>query len=257
MDTATRVATRFLLATTDITKEYVEELLHTKGLSPMALSKLKSVAYQLDIGGMDAFPAVELPAFLEERGVDEESIETLKKALTKKPPKPKTGVSFNDAWMQLGRATGKSVIFQGGLEHQKDAAKGVLGWIKALKGLKPKAKSVFDNMVHKIRLRSGRGSEDASWDSGGVLSLVVESGTHSSGTLAFFVTHELGHAVEEHAHVHTHEAPWGAPPFISEYAASKPFVEDFAECFRAYVLEPSALKKASPAKFDAVKALVG
>jgi hypothetical protein len=110
--------------------------------------------------------------------------------------------------------------------------------------------------VKRVRLGRGVGSEDASWTHG-TINLVVGESVHSPGVAAFNITHELGHAMEEHANVDLHAAPWGAPPFITEYAESKPLIEDFAESFRAYVMEPSRLRRLNPAKFEALRAIVG
>ncbi len=164
-------------------------------------------------------------------------------------------VTWTDAYLALSKATGKSVIYDGKLEYDPKAPAAVLEWVKAFKKLKPKAKATFQRVVQKVKLRTPRGTEDASWDSGGVLSLVVGK-PFSPETGAFYVTHELGHGVEEAHGVNLSTPPWGQPPFVSEYAANKPDIEDFAESFRVYVEDPSELERVSPEKFEAMKKLV-
>ncbi len=163
-------------------------------------------------------------------------------------------VTFVDAYLALGRAVGKSVVYEGKLEYDLKAPAFVMLWAKAFKALKPKAKAAFQRVVKKVRLREPRGSEDASWEGGGVLALVVGK-PFSTDVGALYITHELGHGVEEAHGVKTHEAPWGQPPFVSDYAASKPHVEDFAESFAMYVTSPSELERLAPEKFQDLKKL--
>jgi hypothetical protein len=161
-------------------------------------------------------------------------------------------VGWYDTWHALEEATGKSIVYEGQLERDPKAPASVLTWVKGYKALKPKARAIFQRVVKKIRLRSGRGSEDASWEGGGVMAFVVGKAITPEGA-AFNITHELGHGVEEEMNVHVHEAPWGLPPFVSDYAAHKPLIEDFAESFRAYIMSPHGL---SPEKFQALKQLI-
>jgi len=89
----------------------------------------------------------------------------------------------------------------------------------------------------------------------GTLALTIGKGALSPAVGAGFITHELGHGVEEAEHVKG--APWGQPPFVSDYAESKPDIEDFAESFRVYIEKPAELKRVSLGKFEAMKKIVG
>jgi hypothetical protein len=236
-----------------LTKDYLDQLAKTQGLDPMTVRRLRTLANDLDLGSIEAFPASELPEYLLSRDAPEEDIEKLKRS---KPSKPKQ-ISFTDSWLDFSRVTGTSVVFQGALEYMPEAGVYVKGWAAAHKKLKPLAKTLFSSLVRKVQFREPRGSEDASWELGGVLALTVRRGrVPSVAVLASHMTHELGHGLEEKANVDQWQAPWGQPPFVSDYAESKPNIEDFAESFRVYVERPSELKKLSPAKFEALKKLV-
>ena len=249
---AKKVARRFL-AEALVTKEIAEDLARRTGLSPITVKKLRTLANDLDLGGLVPFPLSELREYLLERGAPEEEVEEL---LSKKirAPRKKT-VTWSDAWLTLNREVGKSVIFDGALEHDPNAPASALAWVKAFKALRPKAKATFSKVVRKVSLRRPRGSEDASWESGGVLALAIGKGSLSPAVGAGFITHELGHGVEEAAHVRG--SPWGLPPFVSDYAESKPDIEDFAESFRVYIEKPAELKRVSREKFEAMKKIVG
>lgn len=246
-----RVATRF--ASSLVTKDWVDSHLRRPGLSPLMVTKLKALSNLLDFGGIDPFPISEFVEYMTSRSVSEEEAEALL-AMKVRAPKQRT-VSWSDAYIAMSREAGKSVIFDGSLESEPDAAVVVMAWVKGLKALKPKARAIFDRVVRKVALRSPRGSEDASWNSGSVLALSVSKRALSPASMTSFITHELGHGVEEHENVRG--APWGEPPFISEYAESKPHVEDFAESFRVYVEKPADLKRLAPSKFEAMKRLIG
>lgn len=62
------------------------------------------------------------------------------------------------------------------------------------------------------------------------------------------VLHELTHSFR----LREFPAPFGKPPFITEYARHEP-KEDFAESFAEYFLHPELLKKRTPEKFEAIK----
>jgi len=249
-----RVVAKYRVATELLTLEYVERLSAVQGLDPITVRRLRTLRNDLDLGTIETIPVAELPDFLLSRGVPEEDIEKLKG--TKKPRKTHT-VSFTDAWLSFSRLTGKSVIFQGSLEHAPGAGAYVQGWSAAYKKLKPVVKKIFDSLVRKVQFREPRGSEDASWDLGGTLALTLRNGkVPSVAVLVSHITHELGHALEEKERVDLWGPPWGLPPFVSDYAESKPNVEDFAESFRVYVESPSELKRVSPEKFEAIKRLV-
>ncbi len=252
MDVARRVLARYLAGSKLITKEFVESLAKRTGLSPIATTKLQALARALDYESITPFPLAELPLYLTERGVPEEEAEAL--GQRGQLSRPKAELSWHDAYSLLSRETGKSVVYEGGLDHDPKAVASALVWVKAVKALKPKARQVFDRYVKKVRLRSPRGSEDASWEHGGVVALVVgKSLTPAAATS--YLTHELGHALEE-AHP-TKGGPWGAPPFISDYAESRPDVEDFAECFRVFIEKPTELRRIAPPKFEGIRSILG
>lgn len=248
---ALRVARRFQ-AEALVTKEVAEELAKRPGLSPITVKKLRSLVNDLDFGGLDPFPLSELKGYLVDRGAPEEEVDEL---LAKKVRVPRKSLSWSDAYLAFGREVGKSVVFDGALEHDPEAPQAVMAWVKAFKAMKPKAKAAFAKVVRKVSLRRPRGSEDASWESGGVLALAIRKGGPSPAVGAGYITHELGHGVEEAERVSG--PPWGAPPFASDYAESKPAIEDFAEAFRVYIEKPSELKKVAPEKFEAMKKIVG
>lgn len=235
-----------------VTKELAESLAQHPGLEPATVLKLKSLARAMDFESISPFPLSELPLYLTERGVPEDEAKLLVEAAPKKPARKV--LSWYEAYSSLSKQSGKSVVYEGGLDQDPRAIDAVLVWTRALKALKPKARKVFDRHVHKIRLRNPRGSEDASWEPGGNLCLVVGKPLKAL-TATSFLTHELGHAIE--GEVNPRDLPWGAPPFVSEYAESKPDVEDVAECFRVYVERPSELKRVAPVKFEILRGVVG
>lgn len=235
-----------------VTKEFVESLAKRTDLSPFTTAKLQALARALDYESIAPFPVAELPLYLTERGVPEEEAEAIGKI---RGPSPRAKqLSWPDAFSLLSRETGKSVVYEGGLEHDLKAVASILVWVKAVKSLKPKARQIFDRYVKKVRLRSPRGSEDASWEHGGVVALVLGK-TLTSAVATSFLTHELGHAIEE-AHS-IKGGPWGVPPFVSDYAKSRPDAEDFAECFRVYIEKPGELRRVSPPKFEALRSIIG
>jgi hypothetical protein len=172
-----------------------------------------------------------------------------------KVPKPRAPkqVSFVDAFLEFGRVTGVSVVPDMRLEQDPQAGKVVLGWLAGWAKLKPPARKAWAKWVKKVRFGRPSGSEDASWQPGGVLYL--DGTRHASPAVrAGQITHELGHALEEQ--LGTLGPPWGSPPFCSDYAANKPWVEDFAESFRVWVEAPAQLRRECPEKWHALRDLV-
>jgi hypothetical protein len=254
---AERVARRWVAAT-QITKEYVAKLKALAEKDPSTFWSsppvLKQLYNRLDMELIDPFPLSELAGYLLGRNVDEDEVKVLIKTKAPRQRKPKT-VDFVDAFLGLEKLTGVSAIVDMSLEHEPWAGNMVTLWGKGYKAMKPKAKKVFSQYVKKIKLRKPRGSEDASWD-GGVLVLTLKPQMSDYKTMAGYLTHEMGHALEEGANVDLWSPPWGEPPFISDYAEWKPNVEDFAESFFSYVIEPSLLKRKAPAKYEALRGLV-
>lgn len=247
-----RVVTRY--SALQLTPEYVESVVKglDQGNAPDAFRRLQQLARDLRNGNLDPFPVLELGGFLRDRGVPEDEIELASKVKVRAPRAPK-GVSFTDAFLQFGRDASVSVVPDMRFENDPEAGKAVLGWLAGFKKLRGPARKVWDQAVKKVHLGQPRGSEDASWRTGGLLDLTVNRSADPK-VRASQLTHELGHAFEELHHLGG-EAPWGQAPFVSDYAEFRPGVEDVAESFRAFVEEPAVLKKKCPAKYELIKAL--
>ena len=171
---------------------------------------------------------------------------------------PKPTLDFYAMRRKLEQLTGKKISHQASLEARADVPERLAQVLHALKKLKPSAKRALNTVVRTISLvAKPRGSEDASWDGGGTMRLVIKEHQNMSvESWVYFITHELGHGLEEHHHIDSWGAgPWGHPPFISDYARSKPNIEDFAESYTAYVMEPAHLKAKAPTKFSALNEL--
>ena len=249
-----RVAARY--AASLVTPEYVGALL--KGLSqgdaPEAYRQLQGLERSLRNEAVAPFPVSEVVAYLEDRGVPGDELELVRRVKVRAPRAKPTGVTFTDAFLAFGHEVGVSIVPDMRFEDDPRAGAAVLGWLGGFKKLRGLARQVWDKAVKKVHLGRPTGSEDASWRSGGVLDLDVTRAGDPK-VRASQLTHELGHAFEE-LHRLGGEAPWGEPPFVSDYAEFKPGVEDVAESFRAYIEEPSVLRSKCPAKYEAIKRLV-
>jgi len=252
------IAARFLRIANTVTVDYLDRLIAVTQKDPSTFWSsprvLKSLRNSLDLGNLDPFPIGEFPSYLLSRSVDEDEVKELLKV---KPPRRRIvkEVNFSDAYANFSRLTGH-VVFEGRLQYEPWAAEAIVAWGKAFKALKASAKRVFTKHVSKVKLKLPRGSEDASWGIGGTLELVVKPRMDSTKVLAIYLTHELGHAFEEGSRVDLFESPWGQPPFVSDYAEHKPNIEDFAESFTSFVLEPGHLKRLAPAKYEALRRLI-
>lgn len=220
--------------------------------APMRLERLRK---DLANGGLDPFPIAELGDFLRDWRVDEDEIEHVLSIKIQAPRKKRRGKTFFDAYDLLNKTTGVSIIHDARLEHDPEAIPAVEAWAKGFRKMKPKAKTLFKQLVKKIRIGRPHGSEDASWLVGGTMALSIKQPLDANSA-ASFMTHELGHAVEEAFSVRHWESPWGEPPFVSPYAEFKPHAEDFAESFRVFIERPSELRKVAPAKYDRLKQIV-
>lgn len=252
---AERVLSRFLASELMVSPEYVGALLKAPGLSsnaPDAFYRLQQLAKGLQNNALDPFPARELWAYLEDRGVPQDEIDLLKGIRVLTPRKPKT-LSFSDAFIQFGRETKTSVVPDMRFETDHQAPSAVLGWLAGYKKLKPKVKELWARTVKKVQLGGPVGTEDASWRPGGVLHLTINRNSDPQ-VRASQLTHELGHAFEELHHLQGE--PWGMSPFVSEYAEFKPLIEDVAESYRAFIEEPAHLRGTCPEKFEILKHLV-
>lgn len=251
MDLARKIARRYVASL--VSPEILEALIESPKVSPAAKNGLRRLLFELERRMEDPFPMSDLPAYLMRRKVPEAEAKAVGKW---KMPKRK-GPSWYDTWRKLEQATKKSITYEAALGQDPDARKAVEAWIKGFGKLHPTARRYFDRLVKRIRLSYPRGSEDASWQYDGSLILTIKKPPYlSAATLAGFITHEVGHAVEEAERVEMSRPPWGEPPFASEYAEFRPLVEDFAESFRVYLQSPATLKRVSPQKFEAMKAIV-
>lgn len=266
---ARRVLARFV-ESTPVTAPYLLKLIAVmeqqntsetsewRGMWGRAIDRLKGWHRRLESQDAYEVPTTlgALIEHLEALGLLESEQLTVLRDAAPTPPRErtKTIVSFADAWRELEKLTGKNVTYEGRLEHRADAPQRMLALAKGLKKLKPAAKRSFQTVVRKILLSATpRGSEDASWQGEGLLRLVLKDRDVSPEVWVYNITHELGHGMEEHLHVDLFAPPWGQPPFISDYAESKPNVEDFAESFAEYVLSPTQLKAKCPEKFADLK----
>lgn len=251
---AVRVAARY--AASLVTPEYLDKLVGAPGLAsnaPDAVRLLQQLAKSLTYGGIAPFPVGELGNYLRGRDVPEDEIALALAVKVRAPRTPKT-IDFTDALIEFGHVTGASVVPDMRFAHDPKAGEAVLDWLAGWKRLKPLAKKVWAETVKKVYLEKPRDTEDASWTSGGIHLDV--SRTADPKVRATQMTHELGHAFEEHHHLGGFDPPWGQAPFISDYAEFKPNVEDIAESFQAYVNEPALLRRKCPEKFEALRALV-
>ena len=238
-----------------LTPDYVGALV--AGLAdydaPQALRVLQGLARSLSFGNIAPFPLEEIPAYLRDREVPENEVALVGKVRVRTPRAPRT-VSFTDAFLRFGSETGASVVPDMRYEDDPKAGVAVLAWLAGWKKLRREARWVWERAVKKVHLGRPAGTEDASWRPGGVLFLAVQRAS-TPASCSYYLAHELGHAFEEIHRIGGYEAPWGTPPFVSDYAESKPQVEDVAECFRAFVTEPAILRSRCPAKYEVIRAL--
>lgn len=248
-----------------ITKSYLQKLVtiaeqkeNPKAYSPMAAIVLQKLLRSMDFGNIDPFPVSELWDYLNDRNVDPLEVSILKEIPLPRPAAKSKRVPFFDAISSLEGVSGKSVVYNIWIDDPDvdKWSEAILGWTKALKQLSKyhRAWGLFQSEVKRIHLSDKpRGSEDASWDAGGVLFISLKD--PKAANVAFLV-HEMGHALEDKLDLTItawDETPYGNPPFVSSYAEMNA-AEDFAETFRVLEMEPSVLKRACPTKwFDMIK----
>lgn len=202
---------------------------------------------------LGAVPVSEVWGYLRSYGVPEEEILGLQRVPLPRAPRTRELMSV----YEFGQEVGKNVV--NGIPDGDAAALSphLRTWAKALVTLPPRASSLFQSEVKKLLVTVPHGStEDASWNPGGVLKLVLKKGeTPNLGTYRSRVIHEMGHALEDHLGLIL--TPWtsiyGNDPYVSEYAKQNA-TEDFAETFRALVEEPGRLKRLTPAKMQDILA---
>ena len=255
---AFRVALRFA-SSQALMPDYVEAVLRLLDQSnaPDAYRILQGLAKSLRHETIA--PITDIFKFLQERGVPQDEIELVRNIKPKKPREKKT-LSFTDAFILFGREASVSVIPDMRFENDPDAAATVLSWLAGYKKLKPIAKNIWNRAVKKVHFGKPRGSEDASWLPGGALFLTVSRREVSPVSASSMLTHELGHAFEEIHRIQSEpwnpDIPWGKPPFISDYAESRPAKEDVPESFASFVLTPAFFRAKCPEKYDALKKLI-
>lgn len=193
--------------------------------------------------------------YLRDREVPAEDIAAMRKVRPPRAQRPPKGMSL----MEFGEAIGKPVavgVSEGEMSaislHLKTMA-------RAINTLPPTSRKLYQSEVRKVVLTRPRGTEDASWEPGGVLRLNLKpGGTPDPGVYRSRVIHELGHALEEKLGLIV--TPWGSvygnPPFISDYAGMNA-TEDFAETFRAWETERGVLRSVAPGKYTDMKNRVG
>lgn len=240
-----------------ITLPYLKKLIDTADANPEwgtgspAARVLKSLFRSVELENIDPFSINELWDYLKERDVPSEEVTLLQLVPLPVSPKRKKVFTFKEALSAFERVAKKSVILSG-INHTDDhLAPALRAATSAILRLPRRAAYLWQSEVKKVRLRgSSRGSEDASWEPGGILSLVLTK-TSSVPIWIFNVTHELGHALEERIGLTVtpwDETPYGNPPFVSAYA-DRNATEDFAETFRALDMEPKYLKQIAPDKY--------
>jgi hypothetical protein len=167
--------------------------------------------------------------------------------------KKKVGPTIYVAYRAFDQATGKHTVLTNiNLDTDDHLAPALLAITKAIATLPKRAAALWQSEVKKVRLRGrGRGTEDASWEPGGMMSLVLGKST-SVPTWRAHIVHELGHALGDKLHLilgpHD-DTPYGQPPYVSAYAEVNA-EEDFAETFAALLQEPALLKRKAPAKYE-------
>lgn len=246
---ARRVASRFLLAADPpITEAYYLKLVGLAQKDELldALPRLQRSKRSI-LDPDQPMSVSELWEYLAGFDVAPVEIEALKRVPLPKALRAPKGMDYTE----FSRAVGKSVMLGVSLEELAKYAPHLKAWAKAIETLPRPAADLYHTEVKKLRLVEARGTEDASWDVGGVLKLSLKAVTPDPKVYRFYLIHELGHALQEKSGLSVtawDENPYGNPPFVSDYAEVNA-MEDFAETFRAFVMEPAHLKKIAPAKY--------
>ena len=191
---------------------------------------------------------------LNRMGYDDE-VATLQKV---KPPrvrkKPVQKFESHLFLSAVEKATGKSVVDGYRWEGTVEEARLIKALSQAFAGLSkyPAAFKLFKSKVNKIHLSNPRRTEEGSWDGNGVLRIGIDPKDKNRQSVPFWrsvILHEMGHALEEDAHIDYFTGIYGHEPFISAYAEFRNSGEDFAETFREYNEAPRRLAKIAPEKF--------
>lgn len=250
-----------------VTIPYLQKVLTTireksgwGGSSP-AIRPIQSLIHSLDVFGDEPISVAEFYKLLQERGVDDEDMQIVKKA-----PKPRTAikrvVNPMDLYMDLEKVSGKSLVLSGWPSDPTSDSKAANAvsqsmkvLLKAIPGIKKykRAWAMWNKDVKKLQLswQKGHRTEDASWNPGGVMDVIVGKQKDTISVLKSRLVHELGHTLEDRSQtiMTPHNSVYGNPPFVSQYATMNA-TEDFAETFRAFEMEPRNLKRLAPEKFQ-------
>ena len=246
---AQRVASRFIAADPPVTEDYYKKLVELAQREELldALPRLQRSKRTI-LDPDQPMRVSELWGYLNGFDVEPAEIESLKKVPLPKTPRAPKGMDYGE----FSRAVGKSVVLGGvSTDDLSRYALHLKAWAKAIETLPRAAADLYRSEVKKIRLAEPRGTEDASWDAGGVLKLSLKAGTPDPKVYQFHLVHELGHALEDKSGpiATAWESPYGKPPFVTDYAEVNAS-EDFAETFRAFVMEPAHLKRVAPSKYE-------
>ncbi len=259
---ALRVATRWLQGAQNWTPEFLQVLVKAViadpngwGESSPAARVLRKVLTSAGNGNIDPFPIEELWSYLSDHDVPADELALLRAVPVPREQAKKKGPLFADAWSAFERETGKSTILTGidlGDPKSDRLVAALLMISEAVSHLPPHANRLWKSQVKKVRLRAkSRGSEEASWERGGVLSVSLAKAL-TAPLWRFNIVHELGHALEDMNNLQVtawDDTPYGKPPFITDYAEVNAS-EDFAETFRAFEMEPGHLRSKAPLKFE-------
>lgn len=212
---------------------------------------------------LDPYPIQELWDYLNEAGYTEE-VEELQRL---KPPREHKRIpkvepfDYVGLTRELGHVSGKSIIDGYDWQEIPDETKLVRAVTQAIAGLNryPAAHRLFQAKVKKILLGKPQRTEEASWNGGGILKIGIRPSDKSRQSVPFWrsiLIHEMGHALEEDAHIDYFNGIYGHEPFVSPYADFRNAGEDFAETFREYNEAPRRLAKIAPEKFRDMQARV-
>jgi DNA topoisomerase IB len=210
--------------------------------------------------GEEPMTTVELVGWLGRAEVPAEELGLIQGVKTPRTPRKQERKlrTHYEALAAFESATGKGWQTRGLDLDSSEGSLDIHAWTRAAGSLKGHSAKLWASEVRKVRFGVGRGSEDASWESRGVMALVVGTGRKTSiPILRSYLTHELGHAFDEKTRgVDAYFKVYGIEPYVSAYAETNAS-EDFAECFRAFVEEPRRLKQRAPLKYADMAARLG
>jgi hypothetical protein len=149
------------------------------------------------------------------------------------------------------------------VHHEYEATPGktksLRAWTRAFATVRSRYPAVWSVMERRLRILRlevrPTVSADASWGLHLIINL-KESSLSYVGTLV----HEVGHMFEDDQpdgfEIGLGRGLYGNAPFSHGYFVERP-VEDFAECFRQFFVEPGVLRREAPEKYEDMRARVG